>query len=134
MRVPGRSCGHTNFFTRYELERRGHRSVRYADDMVIFCGSKASAEQTLEHIVPFIEKKLYLKVNREKTVVAYAGKIKSLGYGFYKGRKGFSLRVHAKSKAKMEARVRELTGRRTVNDYEKWKADLKQCVVGWPTN
>lgn len=92
--------------------------------MVIFCGSKASAEQTLEHIVPFIEKKLYLKVNREKTVVAYAGKIKFLGYyGFYKGRN--------KSKAKMEARVRELTSRRTVNDYEKWKVDLKRYVVGW---
>ena len=88
----------------------------------------------MEHIVPFIEKKLFLKVNREKTAVAYAGKIKFLGYGFYKGRKGFALRVHAKSKAKMKARVRELTNRRMVNDYEKWKADLKQCVVGWPTN
>ena len=48
-----------------------------------------------------------------------------------KGRKGFSLRVHAKSKAKMKARVRRLTSRRTVNDYEKWKADLKRYVVGW---
>lgn len=115
----------------HELERRGHSFVRYADDMVIFCGSKASAEQTLEHIVPFIEKKLYLKVNQEKTVVAYAGKIKFLGYSFYKGRKGFALRVHAKSKAKMKARVRELTSRRTVNDYEKWKVDLKRYVVGW---
>ena len=38
---------------------------------------------------------------------------------------------HAKSKAKMKARVRELTSRRTVNDYEKWKVDLKRCVVGW---
>ena len=89
----------------HELERRGHSFVRYADDMVIFCGSKASAEQTLRHIIPFIEKKLYLKVNREKTVVAYAGKIKFLGYGFYKGKKGFALRVHAKTKAKMKARV-----------------------------
>ena len=67
-------------------------------------------------------------------MVAYAGKIKFLGYGFYKGRKGFSLRVHAKSKAKMEARVRELTSRRTVNDYEKWKVDLKRYVVGWLLN
>ena len=115
----------------HELERRGHSFVRYADDMVIFCGSKAGAEQTLEHIIPFIEKKLFLKVNREKAVVAYAGKIKFLGYGFYKGKKGFSLRVHAKSKAKMKARVRELTSRRTVNDYEKWKVDLKRYVVGW---
>jgi len=51
---------------------------------VILCGSKASARQTLEHIVPYIERKLFLRVNQEKTVVAYAGKIKFLGYRFYK--------------------------------------------------
>lgn len=99
--------------------------------MVIFCGSKAGAEQTLEHIVSFIEKKLFLKVNREKTVVAYARKVRFLGYGFYKGKKGFAQRVHAKSKVKMKTRVRELTSRRTVNDYERWKVDLKRYVVGW---
>lgn len=115
----------------HELERRGHSFVRYADDMVIFCRSKAGAEQTLRHIIPFIEKKLYLKVNREKTVVAYAGRIKFLGYGFYRSKKGFALRVHAKAKAKMKARVRELTSRRRVNDYEEWKKRLKQYVVGW---
>ena len=60
-------------------------------------------------------------------MVAYAGKIKFLGYGFYKGKKGFALRVHAKSKAKRKARVGELTSRRTVNYYEKWKVDLKRC-------
>ena len=115
----------------HELERRGHQFVRYADDMVIFCGSKASAKQTLEHIVPFIEGKLFLKVNREKTVVAYAGKIKFLGYGFYKGKNGYRLRTHEKAKAKMKARVKELTSRRKVNDYEAWKASLKRYVVGW---
>lgn len=115
----------------HELERRGHSFVRYADDMVIFCRSKAGAEQTLRHIIPFIEKKLYLKVNREKTVVAYAGRIKFLGYGFYRSKKGFALRVHAKAKAKMKAKVRELTSRRRVNDYEEWKKRLKQYVVGW---
>ena len=115
----------------HELERRGHSFVRYADDMVIFCGSKASAKQTLEHIIPYIEGKLFLKVNREKTVVAYTGKIKFLGYGFYKGAKGFDLRVHEKSKAKMKAKVKELTSRRHVNDYEEWKGTLKRFVVGW---
>lgn len=115
----------------HELERRGHKFVRYADDMVIFCKSKASAEQTLEHIIPYIERKLFLKVNREKTVVAYAGKIKFLGYGFYKSRKGFGLRVHQKSQKKMRQRVKELTSRRTVNDYEGWKQRLKRFVVGW---
>jgi hypothetical protein len=80
--------------------------------MVIFCGSKASAEQTLEHIIPYIEGKLFLKVNREKTVVAYAGKIKFLGYGFYKSQRGFRLREHKKAQAKMRTRIKELTSRR----------------------
>ena len=115
----------------HELERRGHKFVRYADDMVIFCGSKTSAVQTLEHIIPFIEKKLFLKVNREKTVVAYAGKIKFLGYGFYKNQKGFGLRVHKKTVSKMHTRVKELTSRRTVNNYEEWKQMLKRFVAGW---
>ena len=46
-----------------ELEKRGHRFVRYADDMMIFCGSKKSAERTLANIKPFIEKKLFLQLN-----------------------------------------------------------------------
>ena len=114
-----------------ELERRGHKFVRDADDMGIFCGSKASAEQTLEHIIPYIEGKLFLKVNREKTVVAYAGKIKFLGYGFYKSQRGFRMRVHKKAQAKMRTRIKELTSRRYVNDYEGWKKSLKQFITGW---
>ena len=115
----------------HELERRGHQFVRYADDMVIFCGSKASAKQTLAHIVPYIEGKLFLKVNREKTVVAYATRIKFLGYGFYKFGDGFKLRVHKKSQDKMRKKVKELTSRRYVNSYEVWKRELKQFIMGW---
>lgn len=50
-----------------ELARRGHRFVRYADDCMIFCKSKKSAERTLENIISFIEGKLFLKVNQAKT-------------------------------------------------------------------
>src|SRR5574344_1166732 len=71
-----------------ELERRGHRFVRYADDCVILCKSKRSAERTLTNIVPFIEGKLFLKVNHEKTVVSYVGRIKFLGFSFYKHKSG----------------------------------------------
>lgn len=115
----------------HELERRGHRYIRYADDMVILCGSKASARQTLEHIVPYIERKLFLKVNQEKTVVGYAGKIKFLGYGFYKNQKGYQPRVHGKSKEKVKEKVKRLTGRRYVPDYQGWKQELKQFITGW---
>ena len=63
-----------------ELEKRGHLFVRYADDLVIFCKSKRSADRTLANIVPYIENKLFLRVNREKTEAAYISKIKFLGY------------------------------------------------------
>lgn len=115
----------------HELERRGHKFVRYADDMVIFCKSKASAVQALKHIIPFIEGKLFLKVNREKTVVAYAGEIKFLGYGFYNGKRGFGMRVHAKSIAKMQDKVRELTDRRRLRTKEEWMQSQKRFVMGW---
>jgi len=49
-----------------ELARQGHGFVRYADDCMIFCRSKKSAERTLRNIVPFIERKLYLKVIERK--------------------------------------------------------------------
>ncbi|MDR1671784.1 MAG: group II intron reverse transcriptase/maturase, partial [Alistipes sp.] len=65
-----------------ELERRGHRFVRYADDLVIFCKSRRSAHRTLENLLGFIEKKLFLKVNMEKTQVAYMRDIKFLSYAF----------------------------------------------------
>jgi len=51
----------------HELVKRGHHFVRYADDLMIFCKSKKAAQRTLDHILPYIEGKLFLKVNREKT-------------------------------------------------------------------
>jgi len=114
-----------------ELERRGHRYVRYADDCMIFCKSKKSAERTLENIVPFIEEKLFLKVNREKTAVAYISKVKFLGFGFYKYKGKCRLRTHPKSIAKMKKRIKELTSRSNGwgNEYRIHK--LAQFVRGW---
>lgn len=114
-----------------ELERRGHKFVRYADDMIIFCKSKKSAGRTLENILPFIEEKLFLKVNREKTVVAYVGKIKFLGFSFYKHKSGIRLRVHPKAMAKMKAKIKEYTSRSNSwsNGYRIDK--LKRYIRGW---
>lgn len=114
-----------------ELGRRGHRFVRYADDMVIFCKSKQVAERILKNITPFIENKLFLRVNREKTKVADAGRIKFLGYGVYYGKGGIKAAVHAKSKAKLKARIREITKRSDGRGYEWKKRKLKQLVTGW---
>ena len=85
-----------------ELTRRGHRFVRYADDCMIFCKSRKSAERTLENITPFIEGKLFLKVNREKTCVSHISKVKYLGYSFYNYRGKCRFRVHPKSVTKMK--------------------------------
>lgn len=71
-----------------ELERRGHPFVRYADDSLIFCKSKRGAERVCEGLTHYIEKKLHLKVNREKTEVGYIQGMKYLGYSFYKKKEG----------------------------------------------
>jgi len=114
-----------------ELERRGHRFVRYADDMVILCKSIRSAERTLANIVPYIENKLFLKVNREKTVTAYVSRIKFLGYSFYVSKGKGRLRVHPKSIAKMKSRIRLLTSRSNGWGYARRKEALRQYITGW---
>jgi len=115
----------------HELERRGIRFVRYADDVLLFAKTKRSAQRMLQNIIPFIEGKLFLKVNREKTSVAYIGRVKFLGYGFYASKDGIKLRVHAKSIQKMKAKVRELTSRNNGFSYEWLKLKLKQFITGW---
>jgi group II intron reverse transcriptase/maturase len=115
----------------HELERRGHRFVRYADDLMIFCRSKKAAERTMEHIVPYIEKKLFLKVNREKTQVAYIGRVKYLGYGFYIYKGEGRFRVHPKSIRKLKDKIRDVTGRSNGMGIEERKTRLNQIIRGW---
>ena len=114
-----------------ELSRRGHRFVRYADDCMIFCKSRKSAERTLKSIIPYIEKKLFLKVNQEKTKVEHISKTKFLGYAFYQHKGECRLRMHPKSVAKMKNRVRELTARSNGWGNEHRVTKLKQFIRGW---
>lgn len=114
-----------------ELQKRGHRFVRYADDMLIFCKSRRSAERTLANILPFIEQKLFLKVNREKTVVDDARKVKFLGFSFYSRKGQTKIRIHPKSMAKMKAKVKELTSRSNGMGNEERAMKLKRYITGW---
>jgi len=114
-----------------ELERRGHRFVRYADDCMILCKSKKSAERTLRNIIPFIEGKLFLKVNRKKTEVAHISKVKYLGYTFYRYKGKCRLRVHAKSVVKMKNKIRELTDRNKGISNKKREKEYQEYVRGW---
>jgi len=114
-----------------ELEGRGHKFVRYADDCMILCKSKRAAQRTLAHIIPFIEGKLYLKVNKEKTVVAHVKDVKFLGYGFYINKGKGLLRVHPKSIIKMNEKVKLLTCRSNGWGNERRKLALRQYITGW---
>lgn len=113
-----------------ELEKRGHRFVRYADDCMIFCKSKKSAERTLKNIIPYIEQKLFLKINRDKTVVAHISKVKYLGYSFYNPKGQCRFRVHPKSINK-KAKLKELTSRNNGMGNEYRVIKIKQFIIGW---
>ncbi len=95
-----------------ELERRGHRFVRYADDALIFCKSRKSAKRTLANIIPFIEGELFLKVNRAKTTVTHVSKIKYLGYAFYRNKGKCRFRVHPKQCRQLKPTLPHYTNRK----------------------
>lgn len=115
----------------HELEKRGHRFVRYADDMMIFCKSKKAAKRTLDHILPYIEGRLFLRVNREKTKVSHVNYVKYLGYSFYIYRGEGRLRIHPKSIQKLKDKIREVTGRSNGMGIEERRTKLNQVVRGW---
>ena len=114
-----------------ELEKRGHKFVRYADDLTIFCKSKRSAQRSLENIIPFIEGKLFLNVNRDKTTVDLARKVKFLGFTFYRYKGEARVRIHLNSIAKMKRRIRELTARSNGMGNETRIEKLKSYIMGW---
>ena len=114
-----------------ELERRGHKYVRYADDCLILCKSRKSAERTMENIVPFITGKVFLKVNLQKTTVSHVSKIKYLGYGFYRHKGKCRMRIHPKSVAKMKNRIRELTTRGNKWSNQEREEKRRSYARGW---
>lgn len=114
-----------------ELERRGHRFVRYTDNLLIFCKSRRAAERTLASITKFLEQKLFLRVNREKTKVDHILYVKFLGYGFYRYRGEARLRVHPKSVQKLKDKVRQVTGRSNGMGIDERRARLNQLIRGW---
>ena len=118
----------------WELERRGHKFVRYADDMMIFCKSKRAAERTLVSISKFIEQKLFLQINKEKTSVSrLSPRVKFLGFGFYRNPKTGKWKptVHKKSKQKLRKRIKEVLDRRCPRGIESTQTLLRQVLTGW---
>lgn len=115
-----------------ELEKRGLRFTRYADDCIIVVQSEKAANRVMESITKFIEKKLGLKVNIEKSKVARPNQIKYLGYGFYYTKMGIiKPKPHLKSIQKFKRKLKQLTKRSWSISLDKRIVKLNQVVRGW---
>lgn len=98
---------------------------------MIFCRSQRAAERVRESITKFIEVKLHLCVNKEKTVVSYVRWVKYLGCSFYINKGKCLLTEHPKTKSKMRRRLKELTCRSNGMGYAKRKEKLRLYIKGW---
>ena len=114
-----------------ELEARGLRFTRYADDCVIAVGSEASAKRVMFSITSWIERKLGLKVNATKTKITRPGKLKYLGFGFYKTNDKWRIRPHQDSIAKFKRKLKKLCRRSWSIDMTTRITRINQLTRGW---
>ena len=114
-----------------ELTRRGLNFVRYADDCNIYVKSRKAANRVMKSITRFIEEKLKLKVNKDKSIVDRPWKLKFLGFSFYPGRKEYRIRIHEKPLNKFKTKLKELTSRSNAMSMEYRVLKLKQAITGW---
>lgn len=116
-----------------ELERRGLRFARYADDCVIFVKTKYSAERVMRNIVKYIETKLKLKVNATKTHVCRPNDLKYLGFGFWKDSKTKTWKVcpHKDSQMKFKRNLKRLLCRSWSITLDDRLAKLNAVIRGW---
>lgn len=113
-----------------ELEKRGHKFVRYADDFHIYVKSKRAGERVMESVTTFIEKKLRLKVNREKSAVDRPSRRKLLGFSFTVNKKP-KIRLAKETIKRFKARVRQLTSRKQRISMEQRIDKLNSYLTGW---
>lgn len=114
-----------------ELETRGLNFVRYADDCVITVRSSAAANRVMHTITRWIEKKLGLKVNMTKTKVTKPGKLKYLGFGFWKDKEGWKARPHQESVKKFQREIKRWTKRKWSVDMTYRIQRLNWVIRGW---
>lgn len=114
-----------------ELERRGHKFCRYADDNNIYVKSKRAGDRVMQSITAFIENKLKLKVNKDKSAVDRPWKRKFLGFTFYQWYGKVGIRVHEKSVKKFKAKIKAITARSSALNMKQRMIKLRQCIIGW---
>ena len=114
-----------------ELEQRGLRFVRYADDFIIFVRSKRAAIRVMESVSRFIVRRLKLKVNQEKSKITHPWWMCFLGFSFTSKGRDTRIRIHSKSIKRFKERVRELTDRNCGRSIHQIIYNLNQYLRGW---
>jgi RNA-directed DNA polymerase len=114
-----------------ELEARGHRYVRYADDCSIYVKSEKSALRVMETITDYIESSLKLKVNRTKSKVSRPEECTLLGFCFELGTRGWEIRIAAKSLKRVKEKMRGLTKRNNPSAAGEKVKKMEAVIKGW---
>jgi RNA-directed DNA polymerase len=113
-----------------ELEKRGHKFVRYADDCNIYVGSERAGQRVMEGVSQFITGKLKLKVNPSKSAVARPKDRKFLSFSFTSGKKA-KRRIAPKATKRFKAKVRKLTNRHKGQSLRQIVSTLSEYLRGW---
>lgn len=114
-----------------ELNKRGHRFVRYADDCSIYVKSKKSAKRVQESMIKFLEVGLLLKVNREKTKVSRAHESYLLGFSFYQMKGRYEIRISPKSVNRVKAKCKKITRSSDAKSETEKLIKLNELIGGW---
>jgi group II intron reverse transcriptase/maturase len=114
-----------------ELEKRGHKFVRYADDCNIYVQTRRAGERVMASVKGFLEKKLKLKVNPKKSKVDRATRVKFLGFSFYKRKGEVLIRVAKRSLERLREKLRRLTKRTRSGKLEEVIQEINRYTMGW---
>lgn len=116
-----------------EMEKRGRKFVRYADDVNLFVKSEKAANRVMKSVVSWIERKLFLKVNAKKTKIVRPTQNKFLGFGFWKSKSGWTPRPHNASKIKLKRNIKKILCRRkaVAKTLAYTFLKLNQVIRGW---
>jgi group II intron reverse transcriptase/maturase len=114
-----------------ELEKRGHKFVRYADDSNIYVKTQRAGERVMESVKAFLEQKLKLKVNPKKSKVDRAVRVKFLGFSFYKYKGEMLIRVANRSRERFCEKLRRLTKRTRSGKLEDVIQEINRYMMGW---
>lgn len=114
-----------------ELEKRGHKFCRYADDCNIYLKSERAGQRVMKSITNFLENKLKLKVNKEKSAVDRPTKRKFLGFSFYTVKGKYEIRIHPKSLRRIKDKIKSITSRKWSISMEERIKKLNQVTTGW---